>query len=368
MDREHNKHIRLVLAYKDFSKECHISHIGLGVTAINIAKVLRANEIEVHIWPIAGSDVLEQRLHHSKAQGLPISHVVIAAPWIPSRYIAGLCMRWPNVKFAVNTHSNVGFLQAEPQAIKLIRQYLDLEMGTHNFTNAGNNSRFVKFIRDAYGVPCTYLPNLYYLHDQTGKIRPHFHGGKLRIGCFGATRPYKNFTCAVAAAVEMGHQLKTETEIWINAGRSDGNGNVVRRSAEEIVRDLPTIHLRELSWCDWPNFRSIVRSMHILLQPSYTETFNNVTADGVAEGVPSVVSNAIDWAPKSWQAQCDDIFDIARVGRNLLNDHEAVNEGMHALRSHNSKSVRSWLSFLHNTQPDGQINAHNDTKLHIYGS
>ncbi len=30
--------------------------------------------------------------------------------------------------------------------------------------------------------------------------------------------------------------------------------------------------------------------MHLLLQPSYTESFNMVTADGVAEGVASVVS------------------------------------------------------------------------------
>jgi hypothetical protein len=34
--------------------------------------------------------------------------------------------------------------------------------------------------------------------------------------------------------------------------------------------------------------------VHLLLQPSFTQSFNVVTADGVHQGVPSVVSDAID--------------------------------------------------------------------------
>ena len=72
--------------------------------------------------------------------------------------------------------------------------------------------------------------------------------------------------------------------------------------------------------------------MHLLLQPSYTESFNMVTADGVAEGVPSVVSHAIDWAPEHWKAMMDDVLDIARVGRYLLTDPYAPQEGIEALK------------------------------------
>ncbi len=43
-----------------------------------------------------------------------------------------------------------------------------------------------------------------------------------------------------------------------------------------------------------------------------------VTADGIAEGVPSVVSEAIDWAPRSWKAPVDDANAMARIGRKLL--------------------------------------------------
>ena len=48
--------------------------------------------------------------------------------------------------FSVVCHSNVGFLAADPQAIKNFREDLDLEQGALNFFAAGNSTRFVKFI------------------------------------------------------------------------------------------------------------------------------------------------------------------------------------------------------------------------------
>ena len=81
-------------------------------------------------------------------------------------------------------------------------------------------------------------------------------------------------------------------------------------------------------WQSWPKFRKTVAHMHLLLQPSYTESFNMVTADGVAEGVPSVVSEAIDWAPEDWKADVDDVLDIARTGRKLLFDPRAAHDGL----------------------------------------
>jgi hypothetical protein len=86
--------------------------------------------------------------------------------------------------------------------------------------------------------------------------------------------------------------------------------------------------------------------MHLLLQPSYTESFNMVTADGVAEGVPSVVSNAIDWAPEHWKANVDDVLDIARVGRSLLYDPRAAHDGIKALEAYVADGVRSYRKYF----------------------
>jgi hypothetical protein len=86
--------------------------------------------------------------------------------------------------------------------------------------------------------------------------------------------------------------------------------------------------------------------MHLLLQPSYTESFNMVTADGVAECVPSVVSNAIDWAPEHWKANVDDVLDIARAGRHLLYDPRAIHDGLKALREYVANGLRSYERYF----------------------
>jgi hypothetical protein len=86
--------------------------------------------------------------------------------------------------------------------------------------------------------------------------------------------------------------------------------------------------------------------MHLLLQPSYTESFNVVTADGAAEGVPSVVSHAIEWAPRNWKAQVDDAGHIARVGVRLLRSRWAASLGFAALTRHNRRAMRMWQGFI----------------------
>ena len=73
----------------------------------------------------------------------------------------------------------------------------------------------------------------------------------------------------------------------------------VTDAVRQMLNNLPHVKLVENGWQPWPQFRNTVRHMHLLLQPSYTESFNVVTADGIAEGVPSVVSDAIEWAPGS---------------------------------------------------------------------
>jgi hypothetical protein len=86
--------------------------------------------------------------------------------------------------------------------------------------------------------------------------------------------------------------------------------------------------------------------MHLLMQPSYTESFNMVTADGIAEGVASVVSEAINWAPDHWKAPTDDVQQIARVARYLLGDPHAPEDGFAALQRHNREGLEAWKAFL----------------------
>lgn len=331
---------KLILAYKNFAAFRNISHIGLGVSALNTSKVLAKQGVDSEVWPIVQASDLAAKLRAS-----PATHVVIAAPWIPSIDIQNLLAAFPATRFAVNCHSNVGFLQADTNGVRLMREGMEIEMGASRFHIAGNSLKFCRWIYAAYGAPCTYLPNLYYLDNQP-QPTPPFSGGTLRIGTFGAVRPLKNYMSAAGAALTIAKGLKANLELWVSAGRTEGGGDIVLNSVRAMIDGLPGVSIVHSGWQSWPKFRQVAGHMHLLLQPSFTESFNIVTADGVAEGVPSVVSQAIDWVPEHWKANSDDVLDIARVGYTLLCDPRAATDGYNALIMHNRQGTAAWLQFL----------------------
>jgi hypothetical protein len=330
----------VILAYKNFAANRNISHIGLGVAAINTAKVLRREGVTADVWPILSAADLRQRL-----RAAPAKDVIISAPWIPALEMHALSNDFPETQFTVNCHSNVGFLQADRSGIKLVREIMELELATANVHLAGNSRRFCDWIRFAFGAPCVYLPNLYWL-ERDPVYRQPFCSGTLRIGVFGATRPLKNLMSAAGAALEIARSLRVPLEFWLSGGRTEGGGDSILGAVREMLGGLPGVSLMLNGWQTWPSFRKTVAHMHLLLQPSYTESFNMVTADGVAEGVASVVSNAIDWAPNDWKANVDDVLDIARVGRRLLFDSRAPQDGLCALKSYIADGLASYQRFF----------------------
>jgi len=334
----------VILAYKNFAANRNISHIGLGVAAINTAKVLRREGTKTEVWPILSASDLRNRL-----KSAPAAHVIISAPWIPALEMQSLSNDFPETQFSINCHSNVGFLQADRNGIRLVREMMELELATANVHLAGNSRRFCEWVRFAFGAPCAYLPNLYWIESDPVSRQP-FCSGTLRIGVFGATRPLKNLMSAAGAALEMSRSLRVPLELWLSAGRAEGGGDTILAAVKEMMGGLPHVSLHLNGWQTWPSFRKTVAHMHLLLQPSYTESFNMVTADGVAEGVASVVSNAIDWAPNDWKANVDDVLDIARVGRRLLFDPHAAQDGLRALKAYVADGLASYKQFFGTTR------------------
>jgi glycosyltransferase involved in cell wall biosynthesis len=333
--------MQVVLAYKNFAANRAISHIGLGVTALNTAKSLRGAGVDADVWPITNPAEL-----HSGLRTKPATHVVISAPWIPTQELALLCAEFKETQFAVTCHSNLGFLQADPSAMRLVREGLDLRRTSWNFRMAANCARLSEWVERAYGTPCALLPNLYHLESDPAPNQ-RYEGGTLRIGAFGATRALKNLLTSAGAALEIANARRANLEFWISSGRNEGAGPVVE-AVRQMLIGLHHVKLIENSWQTWPQFRQTVRHMHLLLQPSYTESFNVVTADGVAEGVPSVVSDAIDWAPDSWKAPVDDAHALAQTGLRLLSSRRAARQGLAALKRYNRRSLNAWREFLKN--------------------
>jgi len=346
---------RVVLAAKNFGSAIGISHIGLGVTNLNNAKVLRRAGIYAEVWGAQTAAELKTKLaaaeNHSVATGLlPVSHVIVNAPsWILPAEFADLAASFPRVEFVLMNHTGCAYLSmdktGDTSGIKANRQCIDLEQSTHNFRIGGNNARFVQWFTRSFGAPCLYLPNMY---DPKSFVDPYpAHreiGGTLRLGSFGAARPWKNQLVAAEAAVQLAQQLGVNLELYVNSRRMDDKNLVASR--QDLFDGMAGCKLIEVPWQTWPQFRKTCGNMHLLLQPSFDETFNVVTADGIAMGVASVTSPSIEWTPKRWQAEPCDPSDLVKVALYLLNDKFAVEEARGMLRKYVADGLDLWMSYL----------------------
>ena len=119
-----------------------------------------------------------------------------------------------------------------------------------------------------------------------------------------------------------------------------------------MAQAIPGFDVVKHRWMPWDKFSELVRTMDLLFQPSFTESFNIVTADGIVNGVPTVVSSAVRWAPESWKANPDSPENIANVGLNLLDNPRAWIDGKDALNEHNHKGLRLWKNYLYDEEPE----------------
>jgi len=331
---------RVAMVYKNFALNRNVSHVGLGVSALQNQRALRTAGYMAEVRQVLEEDRQTAALAHH----VPLTHVVVSAPWIATKELAEMAYRHPDVELAVLSHSNVGFLQADPQAIALLREGADLERALPNFHIGANSASLRNWWQAAYQTPMLLLPNMYPF--EALRSRRMWSGGTLRIGCFCAIRPYKNVLTAAAAALEVSVRLRApDLEFWISGGRTEGGGTIPEAIHQMYAR-VPRAKVVANHWESWPRFRETVGSMDLLMQPSYTETFNMVTADGIARGVPSVVSEAIAWAPKNWKAATDEARDMADRAVALLHDPTAIEQGMDALTANNEAALREWKKFV----------------------
>lgn len=336
----------LVLFYCNFKAIGPHSHIGLGVNGLHTLKVLRRNRVHTDLFGVRNAADINAKLTALTAAKTIPTHVVIEAPsWISVADIRTMLFTFPATHFIVRTHSQIAFLQADKNAITAVRELILLEEGMPNFTVCANNTRLATFLRTTYTGKCLYLPNLYDFERTTSKPGVSHHHRVLRVGSFGALRPLKNHTTAGAAALMLAARRGTDLEFWISVGRDDAS-SAAKESLRNMFVGLPHAKLMEYSWNDWPMFRRIVANMDLNMQLSFTESFCLTAADSVAEGVPCVVSSAIEWAPSSWQADSDDAEDAMRIGSALLSDTHAAADGLKALTTYVTMGTHLWVSYL----------------------
>jgi glycosyltransferase involved in cell wall biosynthesis len=227
------------------------------------------------------------------------THVILEAFWVRPEKIDVLRPLHPYVTWMVRDHSETPFLANEGMAFGWVQGYLS--RGVQIACNAPRALTDMQAIGAAYGYPglISYAPNYYPVHASrnhcTGVPHPLRADDTLKIGCFGAIRPLKNQVGQAVAALRFADFIGKKLEFHINSARAEQGGNPVLKNLRAIFANSPGAKLVELGWVDHEVFLETVATMDIVMQVSFSETFNIVAADAVMCDVPVVASSEVPW-------------------------------------------------------------------------
>jgi hypothetical protein len=277
--------------------------------------------------------------------------VVIEALWVVPEKFDVLKRLHPKVKWTVRLHSEVPFLAMEGIAMEWINAYR--QKGVEVTTNSHRLQRALAY---ATGVEPPYTPN-YYNPDLAPRRSINYRShGVIDVGCFGATRPLKNQLIQAMAAIRFADQNKLKLRFHINATRKEplAPGDSILRNLRALFAG-PSVKskghfLVEHGWYSHKDFLAMLHHIDIGMQVSLSETFNLVTADTVAAGVPILVSPEVGWAAELSKVNPTDISDIVSGLNRVywLSRHGGTLEWRNSmlLRSNSAHAAKTWLAYL----------------------
>lgn len=347
----HIASVRLVLVNHIWQPQLPGSDAGLSNIIRDTMKVLRRSGIQTESWGVRDAQHLMARLEAEDWRSQrPVTHIVVNPPlaYNNPKMFHELSSRWTDVEFVQLNHSGMAYISINPNAFEVIRDLLSLEMATHNFRVAGNNVRYTSWIGSAFGKEALYLPNLYDTESYVNPVIARPFNDPVRIGSFGEARPWKNQLIAAEASLALARRLGVRLELYVNKERWPNTPSQQQAdSRAQLFSRLPNAKLITVPWDAWPMFRRIVGSVDVMFSPSFDETFCCVCADGIAEGIPSVVTGALEWCPKTWMCEPWDPASIASVGISLLhNKVGAVHDGRQALNAYVKSGIQHWMEYL----------------------
>lgn len=281
--------------------------------------------------------------------------VVLEALWCPPYKVAELLKLYPKVQWVIRIHSKTPFLANEGIAIQWLTELNILANRFGNLKIAFNAKETYEEFKKLGYHHSSYLPNFYFPdkdEESCGIDHHSFHDKKgINIGCFGAIRPMKNQLIQAMAAIEFANKKNKKLYFHMNAGRIEQAGEQVLKNLEALFKDSEH-ELVKWSWLEHGTFIKLVKHMNLGLQVSLSESFNIVTGDFVANNIPIIVSEAIDWMPWFTQADTESAIDITKKLQfaNSFKKIFTITSAIY-LDSYNLKSLFEWKKFIEKKHP-----------------
>ncbi len=244
-------------------------------------------------------EVIDNNGIDAQVKAFKPTHVIIEAFWVVASKFDVLKKLHPHVTWMVRDHSETPFLANEGSAFGMVAGYLQrgVELIVNSPRALTDMEAFAQSI--GHGGLVSYGPNYYPVHEPPNWQHLKPHPGRaddtVKVGCFGAIRPLKNHMVQAVAAIRFAAQLGKKLEFHINGTRVEGGGNPILNNLRAMFAATQRAKLVEHDWLAHPAFLLLLRTMDMVLQVSFSETFNIVSADAVSQSCPVVASKEVVW-------------------------------------------------------------------------
>jgi glycosyltransferase involved in cell wall biosynthesis len=271
--------------------------------------------------------------------------VFIEGYWVTPTKFDELFPLHKNVTWVVRCHSELPFLAQEGIAMGWTFEYLK-----RGILVAGNSPRIARELSllakalDTSAPSLPMLPNYYPLDTFIPAAKSY--DSYFDVGCFGAIRPLKNQLIQAIAAYEYCAKHKRSLRFHVNAGRVESNGQNSLKNIRALFDNLPNAELVEHNWTSHEQFLKLLTGMDIVLQVSFSETFNIVAADAVNQNVPVVASSEISWLYPIFADPTSTSSIVTTIERVVDNSRMLRRANRELLYRFCERSVALWLSFL----------------------
>lgn len=326
---------------------------GLSSGLLNSAKfvvdMLASEGVDVKLVQVVDNNDIDREVHNYRP-----THVIIEALWVVPEKFDILQRLHPKVKWIVRGHSEISFLANEGVAINWLTQYVRY----HNVSIAANSDASLRDLRGIIRAAnpewsekkikekVIFLPNYY--PTKRKHHMPKDDEAFVDIACFGAIRPLKNQLIQAVAAIRYADQIGKQLRFHVNGSRTEQKGDNVLKNLRALFK--ATGHeLVEHDWLPHHEFLRLLTKMDMLLQVSFTETFNIVAADAAVIGLPIVVSPEVEWANpwvKAEPTDSDDIVEKMYTANDWRYRWALKMLNLRGLRHYCERSKYNWLRYL----------------------
>lgn len=281
------------------------------------------------------------------------THVIIEAYWVVPEKFDILKKLHPGVKWIVRNHSEIPFLSQEGMTVDWTIRYIEKSvLVSSNSPRATDSIRQIikaahpEMKRKSIEALTPMLTNYYPASSFSDVWAGSWDRKTVEIGCFGSVRPLKNHLIQAVAAIRYAESVGKPLNFHINSSRVEGRAEPVLCNLRQLFAHMPKHKLVEHGWTNVGDFLALCWNMDLVMQVSFSETFNFVAADAISQGTPVVVSSEIPWATSGFADTTDEPEISSVISVVLDNPKRNVIRNWESLTKFSKSSKVLWLAFL----------------------